>query len=186
MLVTRNLPNGSGLQRILGRAMGTILLHYSNPCNQPGCTHITAVVGFDLPNAHPFGRLAQPQCDHNTKSAFHHQWYIPNSRATPKRGSPYPQLEGPHRSVRLYIPNSRATQLCGFMSPYPQLKGPPKICGFQVCGQNPAFEMGFLKHIPVLTNPPPPILTVKPLKPYQKTPQSLPKNVSYQKKIPQT
>ena len=52
---------------------------------------------------------------------------------------PYPQLEGPHRSVGVHIPNSRghteawesvsptrgATPKCG--SPYPQLKGQQKI-----------------------------------------------------------
>ena len=62
----------------------------------------------------------------------------PTPGATPKRGSPYPQLEGPHRSLGVRIPNSRghakawesvsptrgATPKHG--SQYPQLEGPRK------------------------------------------------------------
>ena len=65
----------------------------------------------------------------------------PTQGATPKRGSLYPQLKGPHRSVGVHIPNSRghakawesvsptqgATPKRG--SPYPQLKGARQSVG---------------------------------------------------------
>ena len=68
----------------------------------------------------------------------------PTQGATPKRGSPYPQLKGPLRSVGVRIPNSRGhseawesvsptqgvTPKRG--SPYPQLKGPPRSVGVRI------------------------------------------------------
>ena len=42
----------------------------------------------------------------------------PNRGATPKRGSPYPQLEGPRQSVGVRIPHSR-----GHPKAYPPLEG---------------------------------------------------------------
>ena len=68
----------------------------------------------------------------------------PTQGATPKCGSPYPQLKGPNRSVGVPIPNSRghteaweslsptqgATPKRG--SPYPQLKGPHQSVGVRI------------------------------------------------------
>ena len=72
------------------------------------------------------------------------QSICPTRGATPKRGSPYPQLEGPRQSVGVHIPNSRghakawesisptrgATPKRG--SPYPQLEGPRQSAGVHI------------------------------------------------------
>ena len=68
----------------------------------------------------------------------------PTQGATPKRGSPYPQIKGPRQGVGVRIPNSRghakawgslspnqgATPKRG--SPYPQLKGPRQSVGVPI------------------------------------------------------
>ena len=88
--------------------------------------------------------LTMPQC------------HMPTQGATLKRGSPYPLLNGPHRSVGVRIPNSRGhTEAWESVSPtqgaipkrgspYPQLKGPhrsvevhhPNLWGLQCGGEN--------------------------------------------------
>ena len=47
--------------------------------------------------------------------------------ATPKRGSPYPQLEGPRQSVGFHIPNLRS-----HAKAYPQLEGPRQSVGVRI------------------------------------------------------
>ena len=142
---------------------------------------------------------------HITNSSGHTEAWesiSPTRGATLKCGSPYPQLEGPHRSVGVHIPNSRghtevwesisptrgATQLCGFMNPYSQLKGPQKNCGFEVRGQNPAFEVGIPKKNPNSTTEPPSSYQKKPKNVIKKNP-NLTKNPSCstkKKTLPQT
>ena len=76
---------------------------------------------------------------HTPKSRGHTEAWdsvFPPQRATPKRWSPRPQLEGPHRSTGVHILNSKGhTQVWESISltrkatpkrgsPYPQLEGP--------------------------------------------------------------
>ena len=80
---------------------------------------------------------------------------------TPKHGSPSPQLEGPHQSVRVHNPNSRGhNKFVGFKS--------AKIRHLKQSKKNPKY------HPPVLTKKPP-NLTKKAPNLTKKSPQTLPK-----------
>ena len=101
------------------------------------------------------------------------------SYSPPKCGSPIPNSRGHTEAWESVSPIPGATLKRG--SPYPQLEGPQKICAFEIYGPNPAFEMG-LPEKPKTPPHKPPILTKKPKNPPPKNGTKKPPHLFYQKK----